>query len=98
MQDFVKRMVEEHAALVVKTSKLNDYVYSEKSDADNKVEFANKCIQLSAMKKYEEALRARLENQGIYITESGEYLEKVAAIQISDAPNSEDDGNSENKE
>ncbi|MBP5446453.1 MAG: hypothetical protein J6Y28_09805 [Acholeplasmatales bacterium] len=73
-------MIEEHAQLVVRTQALHDYVYSEKSDNDNKVEFANKCIQLTAMKKYEEALRARLENQGIEITDDGEYYEKVASI------------------
>ena len=65
MKEFVKRMVEEHSQLVVRTTKLHNYVYSEESNKDDKVEFANKCIQLTSMKKYEEALRARLENQGI---------------------------------
>ena len=51
---------------------------SQNSD-NNKVEFANKCIQLAAMKKYEEALRARLENAGI-VFENGEYFERVASI------------------
>lgn len=78
MLDFVKEMVEEHSQLVVRTKMLHDYVYSEKSDNDNKVEFANKCIQLSAMKKYEEALRARLENQGIFF-ENGQYFERIAS-------------------
>ena len=31
------------------------------------------------MKKYEEALRARLENQGIFF-ENGQYFDKVAEI------------------
>lgn len=79
MLDFVKRMVEEHSELVVRTQKLHDYIYSEASDNDNKVEFANKCIQLGAMKKYEEALRARLENQNI-VFESGSYFERVGTI------------------
>ena len=52
MLDFVQRMVEEHSQLVVRTQALHEYIYSDKSDNDNKVEFANKCIQLSAMKKY----------------------------------------------
>lgn len=79
MKDFVKRMVDEHAELVVRTTKLHNYVYSDASDNDDKVEFANKCIQLGAMKKYEEALRARLENQGI-IFDNGQYLEKLGEI------------------
>lgn len=79
MLDFVKRMVDEHSQLVIRIQKLHEYIYSDKSDKDNKIEFANKCIQLSAMKKYEEALRARLENQGIFF-ENGQYFDKVAEI------------------
>lgn len=79
MKDFVKRMISEHSQLVLRITKLHDYVYSSKSDKDDKVEFANKCIQLSAMKKYEEALRARIENQGITIVGT-EYLERVATM------------------
>lgn len=82
MLDFVKRMVEEHSQLVVRTQALHEYIYSDKSDNDNKVEFANKCIQLSAMKKYEEALRARLENQSVFF-ENGQYFERVAEIKSS---------------
>ena len=81
MKDYQKRMTEEHCELVVRIQKLHDYIYSDKSNADNKVEFANKCIQLAAMKKYEEALRARLENAGI-VFENGEYFEHVAAIKV----------------
>ena len=79
MLDFVKRMVDEHSQLVIRIQKLHEYIYSDKSDKDNKVEFANKCIQLAAMKKYEEALRARLENQGVFF-ENGQYFERVAEI------------------
>ena len=79
MENYQKALIEEHSQLVIRIQKLHDYVYSSASDADNKVEFANKCIQLAAMKKYEEALRARFENAGI-VFENGEYFERVAAI------------------
>ena len=79
MKNFVKRMCEEHAELVVRIQKLHDFIYSDASDKINKIEFANMCIQLAAMKKYEEALRARLENQGIFF-ENGVYLERVGCI------------------
>ena len=79
MLDFVQRMVEEHSQLAVRTQALHEYIYSDKSNNDNKVEFANKCIQLAAMKKYEEALRARLENQCVFF-ENGQYFERVAEI------------------
>ena len=81
MVEFVKRMIDEHAELVVRIQKLHNYVYSEASDKDNKPEFANKCIQLAAMKKYEEALRARLENQSVFF-ENGQYFERVAQITV----------------
>lgn len=77
MIDFVKRMVDEHSQLVVRIQKLHEYIYSDKSYKDNKIEFANKSIQLAAMKKYEEALRASLENQGVFF-ENGQYFERVA--------------------
>ena len=79
MEKYQKRMIEEHSELVIRIQKLHNWVYSDKSNADNKVEFVNKCIQLAAMKKYEEALRARFENAGI-VFENGEYFERVAAI------------------
>ena len=82
MLDFVQRMVEEHSQLVVRTQALHEYIYSDKSNNDNKVEFANKCIQLSAMKKYEEALRARLENQSVFFF-FFQYFEHVSEINTS---------------
>ena len=51
MLDFVKRMIEEHSQLVTRTQTLNEYIYSEKSNNDNKVEFDNTCIKISYEKK-----------------------------------------------
>lgn len=93
MENYQKRLIEEHSQLVVRIQKLHNYVYSDQSNIDNKVEFANKCIQLAAMKKYEEALRARFENAGI-VFENGEYFEHVASINA-DAP---EDNNGKNGE
>lgn len=91
MLDFVKRMVEEHSQLAVRTQALHEYIYSDKSNNDNKVEFANKCIQLAAMKKYEEALRARLENQGVFF-ENGQYFERVGEIKAAPATETLEEG------
>ena len=79
MNNYQKDLIEEHSNLIVRINVLNNNVYGSASDVDNKVEFANKCIQLASMKKYEEALRARIENTGIMFN-NGEYLERVAAI------------------
>ncbi len=77
LRRFIQSMITEHSELVERIKKLHNYIYSDVSDKDDKVEFANKCIQLSAMKKYEEALRARLENQNI-VCEDGEYFAHLA--------------------
>lgn len=80
MNNYQKALVEEHSNLVVRIQKLHDWIYSDKPIKDDKVEFANKCIQLAAMKKYEEALRARMENVDITF-ENGKYFENVATIE-----------------
>lgn len=74
---FVQRMIVEHSELVERINKLNDYIYSNESDKDDKIEFANDYIQLIAMRTYEKALRARLENRGI-ICENGKYFAHLA--------------------
>lgn len=76
MEQFVRKMINEHRELVARIDALHNYVYSSASDKDDKFEFANKCIQLAAMKKYAEALGARLFNQGIKIVD-GEYMVSV---------------------
>ena len=94
MDNYQKALIEEHSNLVVRIQKLHDWVYSNKPIKDDKVEFANKCIQLAAMKKYEEALRARIENIGITF-ENGNYFEHVAAIKVNnpESTTTEDSGN-----
>lgn len=93
MENYQKTLIEEHSQLVVHIQKLHNWVYSDQSNVDNKVEFANKCIQLAAMKKYEEALRARFENAGI-VFENGEYFEHVGTIKADVS----EDSNEENGE
>lgn len=95
MNDYQKEMIEEHSGLVVRIQKLHDWIYSDKPIKDDKVEFANKCIQLAAMKKYEEALRARIENIGITF-ENGNYFEYVASIKVDKPEPTTTAGDSEN--
>lgn len=98
MNNYQKALIEEHSNLVVRINVLHNNIYGPASDVDNKVEFANKCIQLAAMKKYEEALRARFENAGI-VFENGEYFERVAAIttvSCDNQPDSDSNADAEN--
>lgn len=94
MENYVKRMVEEHSQLVVRINKLDNFLYgngglnvhtdikNNQTQDDlfkNMTEFANKAIQLRSMKTYLLALECRLNNEGIFY-EDGEYLERVAKI------------------
>lgn len=76
MDAYKKCLIKEHSQLVDKINELDEYIYSEKSDNDNKVEYANKCMQLNAMKLYAKALGCRLFNAGI-VYDCGTYLEHV---------------------
>lgn len=79
MNNYQKALIEEHSQLVLRIKDLHNDVYEGNSDC-NKVEFANRCIQLASMKKYEECLRARLNNANI-IFEDDHYFEDVASLQ-----------------
>ena len=94
MENYVKRMVEEHAQLVARINKLDNFLYgnggfnvhtdikNNQTQDDlfrNMTEFANKAIQLRSMKTYLLALECRLNNAGVFY-EDGEYFEKVAKI------------------
>lgn len=94
MENYVKRMVEEHSQLVVRINKLDNFLYgngglnvhtdikNNQTQDDlfkNMTEFANKAIQLRSMKTYLLALECRLNNAGVFY-EDGEYFERVAKI------------------
>lgn len=88
MEDFVKRIVEEHKQLVVRIEKLNNFIYNEDTSHVSKADFANLCMQLSAMRQYERCLRARLANHGIAFEDNDYYL----IIDRIDDPIEEDKG------
>ena len=83
MEGYIERMIQEHKELVARIEKLHAWVYGDAYKSVHPSEFANECIQLKAMKVYEEALRARLFNAGVKIA-NGEYL--VAVDTMNDEP------------
>lgn len=74
--DYVARMIEEHKELVTRIVKLHSFIYDGKANDVDRADFANTCIQLKAMKVYEEALRSRLINAGIDVN-NGSYSVKL---------------------
>ena len=64
MTELKQALMKEHAELFIKIGELHADVYGA-NNMDGKADFANKAIQLRAMRTYEDCLRARLKNQGI---------------------------------
>lgn len=91
MEDYVARMIEEHAQLVTRIEKLYNFIYDEcgrpKTPSNvSIVDYGNMCIQLRAMRTYRDALEARLENAGIWY-DGHNYSEKIVTIkQVLDNP------------
>ena len=101
MKDYIKRMMEEHCALIIRIDKLDNFLYGNNglnvhTDIKNNQtqddlfrnisEYANKCMQLMSMRNYLKSLECRLNNEGIFY-EDGEYLERVGRIIVDDPSN-----------
>lgn len=72
--NYLGRMRDEYEELSGRIERLHDYIYSNRSVNDDRVEYANKCIQLVAMKKYAEALECRIRNAETVEEVEGTYL------------------------
>ena len=79
MEGYIERMIQEHKQLVVRINKLHNFVYGGAYEQVDAIEFGNLCVQLRAMKVYEDALRARLYNAGIKVV-GEEYLVCIDTI------------------
>ena len=100
MNDFVKRLIKEHAELTIKIQKLDMFMYSNgginihtdinnnKTQDDlckNMTEYANKAIQLSSMRTYLKALECRMTNLDIvYDADTNKYYQGVALLNQED--------------
>ena len=80
MEGYIERMIQEHKELVVRINNLHAWVHGDAHEQVDATEFANECIQLKAMKVYEEALHARLFNAGVNFVD-GQYLVSIDNIE-----------------
>lgn len=90
MEGYIERMIQEHKELVPRIQKLHNWVYGGAHEQVDATEFANECIQLKAMKVYEEGLRARLFNAGVNFVD-GEYLISIDSIEDEKKDTSDND-------
>ncbi len=95
MNDYQRSLITEHSELLVRITRLHNYIYCENHD-DDKIEFANKAIQLAFMKKYAECLITRLSNVDVVFAD-GEYYLHVGGkpISLPQVPTTEDKADSD---
>lgn len=67
---YKKELIKEHKELTIKFAQL----FKNLNTTEDKVEFANRSLQLNAMKNYAKALEARLLNVGVIIDGNGNYF------------------------
>lgn len=79
MNDLKKELIKEHAELLLKIDKINHQINNALCDNTDKVEYANLCIQVAAMKKYADCIICRLSNMGV-VFDGRQWFEKVAHI------------------
>ena len=75
----ISNLIDEHKFVYNRLIQLDDQVYNQDTSNIEKIDFANLCVMLSAIRQYEKCLLALLMNEGI-IFENGVYFSKVGEI------------------
>ena len=81
MKNFVKKMIEQHANIVVMLSNYNKFMYNAINDnKTNKVTAANVALIVRDLKNLSKDFETCLANEGIEFTVDGTYFEKVTNV------------------
>ena len=81
MKNFVKKMIEQHANIVVMLSNYNKFMYNAVNDnKTNKVTAANVALIVRALKNLSRDFETCLANEGIEFTVDGTYFERVTNV------------------
>lgn len=81
MKNFVKKMIEQHANIVVMLSNYNKFMYNAVSDnKTNKVTAANVALIVRDLKNLSKDFETCLANEGIEFTVDGTYFERVTNV------------------
>lgn len=82
MKNWVKRMVERHAQVVVELNKANEFLNNALNNEDvNKVTVANLALVVRDLKNLAKDYEIILHNENVEFTPDGEYYIKVAHIE-----------------
>ena len=81
MKNFVKKMIEQHANIVVMLSNYNKFMYNAVNDnKTNKVTAANVALIVRDLKNLSKDFETCLSNEGIEFTVDGTYFERVTNV------------------
>ena len=81
MKNFVKKMIEQHANIVVMLSNYNKFMYNAVNDnKTNKVTAANVALIVRDLKNLSKDFETCLANEGIEFTIDGTYFERVTNV------------------
>ena len=81
MKNFVKKMIEQHANIVVMLSTYNKFMYNAVNDnKTNKVTAANVALIVRDLKNLSKDFETCLANEGIEFTVDGTYFERVTNV------------------
>ena len=81
MKNFVKKMIEQHANIIVMLSNYNKFMYNAVNDnKTNKVTAANVALIVRDLKNLSKDFETCLANEGIEFTVDGTYFERVTNV------------------
>jgi hypothetical protein len=81
MKNFVKKMIEQHANIVVMLSNYNKFMYNAvNDDKTNKVTAANVALIVRDLKNLSKDFETCLANEGVEFAIDGTYFEKVTNV------------------
>ena len=81
MKNFVKKMIEQHANIVVMLSNYNKFMYNAVNDnKTNKVTAANVALIVRDLKNLSKDFETCLANEGVEFTIDGTYFERVTNV------------------
>lgn len=94
MKNWVKRMVERHAQVVVELNKANEFLNNALNNKDvNKVTVANLALVVRDLKNLAKDYEIIFHNENVEFTPDGEYYIKVAYIEENKNKDNHEQGN-----
>lgn len=94
MKNWVKRMIEHHAQVIVEINKANEFLNNALNNEDvSKITVANLTLVVRDLKNLAKDYEVILNNENVAFTPNGEYYIKVANIKENKNKDNDEQGN-----